>query len=97
MRLDFDRLDDDCRYYEREAIYSLLDCGEFDEAEPVDEEIAINKYGKCPRCGSRRIDQVDYDSGFGFEWYHCADCGAWYNEHGELDVEDEEDEESEYD
>ena len=63
----------------------------------IDEEIAINKHGKCPRCGSRKIDQADYDSGFGFEWYHCADCGAWYNEYGELDETDEEDVECEYD
>ena len=52
-------------------------------------EIAVNRRCKCPRCGSRRIDQAIYDRAIEGEWYHCADCGAWYNEYGELDEEGE--------
>ena len=55
----------------------------------VSEEIAVNRRCRCPKCGSRRIDQAIYDRAIEGEWYHCADCGAWYNEYGELDEEAE--------
>jgi len=51
----------------------------------VDEEVRPNPYGKCPECQSSLIDQISSEDGSTVEWYHCAKCGAWYNEVGEID------------
>jgi len=51
----------------------------------MNEEIAENPYGKCPRCGSRQIEQRSYE--YPIEWFKCAKCGCWYNEFGEIDEE----------
>ena len=99
VMLEFEKPKNDCRYW-GENVFPFFDDGchighsfcnpkECEDYEPVSEEIAVNRRCKCPRCGSRRIDQAIYDRAIEGEWYHCADCGAWYNENGELDEEGE--------
>lgn len=53
----------------------------------MSEEIGINPYSNCPKCGSNKIDQRHYDSGFNTEFYHCSECGCWYDEFGNEDLE----------
>jgi len=58
--------------------------------ERMDEEAKPNPYAKCPKCGSNLIDQISSEDRGTIEWYHCAKCGIWYNETGEIDVEETE-------
>jgi len=54
------------------------------------EEVWINPNAQCPHCGSKRIDQISSEDRCTVEFYHCVDCGAWYNDAGEIDDEDDE-------
>jgi predicted nucleic-acid-binding Zn-ribbon protein len=49
--------------------------------------LAVNHRGKCPKCGSKLIDQETSEDCGTIVWYHCAKCGCWYNEEGEIDTE----------
>ena len=60
-------------------------CGEF-KIEWLSYNFAINKRGKCPKCGSVLIDQETSEDTT--NWFHCAKCGCWYNEKGEIDQEE---------
>jgi len=51
----------------------------------TDEEVTRNPYAKCPKCKSDLIDQISSEDRCTVEWYHCAGCGCWYNEAGEID------------
>jgi len=50
-----------------------------------EEEAGENPYANCPRCKSNLIDQISSEDRCTVEWYHCANCGIWYNENGEID------------
>jgi Zn ribbon nucleic-acid-binding protein len=49
-------------------------------------ESRINPHAKCPQCKSKLIDQVSSEDRSTVEWFHCASCGVWYNEAGEIDT-----------
>ena len=48
----------------------------------MSEDVGVNPYANCPKCKSNSIDQMDIDE---VEWYHCVECGCWYNAEGEVD------------
>jgi DNA-directed RNA polymerase subunit M/transcription elongation factor TFIIS len=54
----------------------------------ADKEVAFNRRSKCPKCGSQMIDQEASEDIGTVVWYHCAWCGCWYNDKGEIDMED---------
>jgi len=47
-----------------------------------------NERGECPKCGSKLIDQISSEDCGTVEWFHCYNCGCWYNENGEIDEEE---------
>jgi len=50
-----------------------------------EDEFRYNPYGRCPKCNGDRIDQVSSEDRGTIEWWHCYDCGTWYNEEGEIE------------
>jgi DNA-directed RNA polymerase subunit RPC12/RpoP len=52
----------------------------------------IKMIGRCSecgkKCGSQLIDQEASEDIGTVVWYHCAWCGCWYNDKGEIDMED---------
>jgi hypothetical protein len=88
-------------YSDGKTVYGVslecVTCGEvlvsFDNPEFVEEcledcdEVAVNRLGKCPKCGSVLIDQEASEDCGATVWFHCARCGCWYNEEGEIDEE----------
>ena len=42
---------------------------------------------QCPNCKSKNIDQRCYDRAGEKEYYHCANCGVWFDEKGVVELE----------
>ena len=56
--------------------------------EIIENDYALNRNSKCPNCKAKLIDEEISESGTSEVYYHCACCGTWYNDRGEVNKEE---------